>query len=296
MIVTGFRLFAALLLVLLSLLPTAQAMSNRYPPVLRWVYMADAEPINWEENGIAKGLEVEIVEQVAKSLGIRVEHLFYPWARAQMMVASGQADGMITTPTPTRFQYAVFGREMVIPEYCNVFVRKGNDRIINEVSRLDGLEDLRHYELLDFVGNGWTEAFMSWGYTIHKVPKLEQLPSMLAAGRHDLVVSSSSWMNWWINKKNLQNQIVEIETDWPNTRIHFVAMLSRKSPWLQTGLLRAIDEEVARMKRTGQWQALLRKYKNPHGFGKPFRSHLDAAYEAQHRFYTEYDQYPAWVR
>ena len=265
-------------------------------PVITWVYMADAEPMNWQENGVAKGIEVEIVQQICDNLGITVKHEFYPWLRAQEMVKSGDADGMMTTPTLTRFEYAVFGKEMTVPEYWNLFIKKGNANIAEQIPALKSVEDLKRFRLLDFLGNGWTEAYMKEGYTINRVPRIEQIPAMLAAGREDLSIMSSTWINWWAEKKGISDQIEEHEIDWPMTRFHFVLMLSRKSPWVEQGLIRAMDEELKKMKASGQWQDILRKYKNAHGSGKPFQSHLDDAYLTEKGFYADYDTYPIYVK
>ena len=55
------------------------------------------------------GLQPEIAEQVTARLGLKAEHGFYPWARANDMIRTGEADVFITTPTPARFAFAVFG-------------------------------------------------------------------------------------------------------------------------------------------------------------------------------------------
>lgn len=264
-------------------------------PVVKWVYMADAEPINWQENGVAKGLEVDIVEHIFNKLGIQVLHQFYPWARAQLMIKQGLADGMMTTPTPQRFEYAIFGKENVLPNYWNIFIKKGNERIAEKIPALTKLEDLRQFDLLDFIGNGWTDTFMNEGYSISRVAKVEQIPFMLANGRHDLAINSSTWINWWAEKQEIKDKLQEFEINWLWTRFHFVFMVSRKSVWSEKGLIRALDEEMKKMKETGIWTELLKKYKNPHGYGKPFLSHLDQVYEKKHGFYREYEKYPVYT-
>lgn len=265
-------------------------------PTLTLVYMADAEPINWQENGTARGIEPEIAQYVCDRLGIKVVHEFYPWARAQEKISTGEADAMITTPTPKRFQYAVFGREIILPNYLNIFIRKGNSVMAAKVKSFSRLEDLKPYNLIDFTGNGWSASFMKKkdGYNIHYVTRLEQLPVMLALDRADLLINSSSWINWWASKKGVSDQLEEHDIDWPWTRFHFVFMLSRKSEWVKRGLIRAFDEEIKKMKESGAWQEILRKYKNPHGLGKPFQSMLDAEYEQQYGFYSDYANYPMY--
>ncbi len=261
-----------------------------------WAYMSDAEPINWEENGVAKGVEVEIVNYILGKLGINVVHKFYPWKRAQLNVENGEADAMMTTPTTARFKYAVFGKENVLPNYWNLFIKKGNIKIAKAIKGMSKLEDLKPFELVDFIGNGWANAFMKSqnGYNIRKVARLGQLPTMLAASRCDLIINSSSWINWWAQKKGVQHQIEEHDIDWPMTRFHFVFMVSRKSSWIDKGLIKAMDEEIKKMKKSGAWHKILKKYKNPHGFGKPFISHLDKEYNKKHGFYKDYDSFPIY--
>lgn len=283
-------------LVLLTLLSAVPFHSQAASPTVTWVYMADAEPINWQENGVAKGIEVEIVEHVLGNLGIKVIHEFYPWQRAQEYVARGKADAMMATPTGVRFQYAAFGKVNVVPNYWNLFFKKGDTKMAQAVTKMTKLEDLKSYKLIDFLGNGWSAAFMRrpGGYMIHDVTRIEQIPLLLALGRCDLTINSSSWINWWAEKQGVQDQIEEYEIDWPWTRFHFVFMVSRKSPWIDKGLIRAMDQEAEKMKASGVWYKILRKYKNPHGFGKPFVSHLDEEYERQQGFYQDYETYPVY--
>ncbi len=121
------------------------------PQTVIWAYMADAEPINWEENGIAKGVEVEIVSHVLGNLGINVIHKFYPWKRAQVNVEYGKVDAMMTTPTAARFKYAIFGKENVLPNYWNLFIKKGNIRMAKAVRSMTKLDDLKPFRLVDFI-------------------------------------------------------------------------------------------------------------------------------------------------
>lgn len=69
--------------------------------------MTGAEPLCWEEDGVAKGIEVEIAEYIVSRLGLNFEPHFYPWARAQVMLKDGDLDCIITTPTDSRWSVTV---------------------------------------------------------------------------------------------------------------------------------------------------------------------------------------------
>ncbi len=265
-------------------------------PVVKIVYMEDAAPISWLENNVPNGILVEISNHICSNLGLKAEHVFLPWKRSQKMIEKGKADVMLTTPTGSRFKYAVFGKESVMPNYWNVFVHQDNVELAEKVKGFTSLEGLKPYEIVDFLGNGWAAAFLKKadGYTINEVPKFERIPIMLAKKRGDLVINSSTWTNWWAEKKGVRDQLVEIDVNWFFTRFHFVPMVSRKSPWVEKGLIRTMDQELLKMKQAGIWQKILAKYKNPHGFGKEFKTHLDAAYLEKGGFYKDYDNYPIY--
>ena len=120
---------------------------------------------------------------------------------------------MMTTPNERRWEYCVFGKEIVVPNYWNVFVAKDNPEMIEKAKKFKKLEDLKPYTLIDFIGNGWSESFMKDGYNIHRVPRLEQIPLMLAMKRADLIINSLNWINWWAEKKGLKDELVEIDVE-----------------------------------------------------------------------------------
>ncbi len=65
-----------------------------------------------------------------------------------------------TTPTSARFEYAVFAKEETCPNIWNLFIRKRDERMAKRIATLKSLEDLKACALTDFIGNGWTKAFM----------------------------------------------------------------------------------------------------------------------------------------
>lgn len=260
-------------------------------PVLTVVFMEGLEPLCWEENGKQMGEQPEIAQYVISKLGIKAKFLFLPWGRAQKMVENGTADLMMTTPNRARFKYAVFGREMTTPNYWNIFIRNDNIDMIKKAKHFKKIQDLKPFTVLDFIGNGWTEKYMkkSDGYKLELVPRIEQNVQKLAAGRGDFILSSSTSVNWFLYKLGFKNEIKEINFVTPQTRFHMTFMLSRKSPWLKKGLVRALDIELKKMKKSGEWLKVLKKYHDPYGYGVPFKSMISKEY-----FYKDYFKYPVY--
>ena len=260
-------------------------------PELTIVFAEGLEPLCWEENGRPQGLQPEIAQHVLSRLNIKARFRFLPWARAQQEVEDGRADLMMTTPNKARFEYAVFGREMTTPNYWNLFIKSDRKDLIDNARSFTSLSDLKPYTVLDFNGNGWTTHFMkeSDGYKIDTANTMEQVVKKLSLGRGDVIINSSASVNWFTRKLGLKDDITEVDFVAPGTRFHMVFQLSRKSPWVQKGLIKALDIELKKMKDSGAWLDALKKYKDPHGAGRPFTSMLDTAH-----FYTAYDSYPLY--
>ena len=265
-------------------------------PVMKFVYMENYAPFTFKnEHGKVIGIQPEIVQYIADQLGITVIHELYPWARSQSMVELGDADAMLTTPTAARFKYAIFAKEETCPNIWNLFVRKGDIKIENRIPTLKNLEDLKQFELIDFIGNGWTKAFMKKtdGFTnIRYVPDPGKLSLMLANGRGDMIISSSTLMNYHAIQHGIEGRIAEYNINWPWTRFHQVIQISRKSPWAKNGVIKAIDEVTRKMKKDGVYMKILKKYKSKVAEGYKFESQLDDSYLTKHGFYDDYDAMP----
>jgi polar amino acid transport system substrate-binding protein len=260
-------------------------------PPLTVVFAEGLEPLCWEENGKPMGEQPEIAEYVLSRLGIKARYLFLPWPRAQKLIERGDADLMMTTPSKARFELAAFGKEMTTPNYWNIFVRKGDTATIEKARAFKNLDDLKGFTILDFSGNGWTEAYMkrSEGFRIDTSAKMEQLVQILVRGRGDLTINSATAVNWFLQKLNLADQVEEIDLAIPATRFQMTFQVSRKSPWFEKGLVRALDIELKKMKDSGEWLKVLQKYRDPYASGRPFESR-----PVSDDFYRDYDRYTVY--
>ena len=291
-IMSFHSLYYILALALTSIVFLSQDCFAEAQPEIKVVFMEGLEPLCWEENGQPMGLQPEITQYVLSKLGIKAQYLFLPWARAQHMIENGEADLMMTMPTKSRFAFAVFGKEMTTPNYWNVFIKKNNVKLLEKAKNFQKLEDLKPYLILDFIGNGWSSTYLkeSEGYKVDRSPLMEQIVRKLVANRGDLTINSSTSVNWFLHKLKLVGQLEEIDIVAPGTRFHMTFQVSRKSPWVQKGLVKALDIELRKMKKSGEWLKILRKYKNPYANGKPFNSLINTE-----DFYKDYESYPTYV-
>jgi polar amino acid transport system substrate-binding protein len=75
-------------------LPPPRAVAPAPRPLL--FICEDWVPFEYMENGILKGIDVDITEQIMTTLGLPYEIKAYPWARAWMMVSNGKADAVLS--------------------------------------------------------------------------------------------------------------------------------------------------------------------------------------------------------
>ncbi len=74
-------------------------------------------PMTFEEDGVAKGAHVDIVDLVMKEIGILYEIQFVPWSRAVKMVEEGKADVLLTASyTEERDEWAYFSEDQKLAQ------------------------------------------------------------------------------------------------------------------------------------------------------------------------------------
>lgn len=127
------------------------------------------------------------------------------------------------------------------------------------------------------------------GFRLDTAPQMVNLVQKLVLERGDFTINSSTSINWFLHKLKATHQVEEIDLALPGTRFHMTFQLSRKSPWVEKGLVKALDQELKKMKDSGEWLKVLQKFKDPHGSGRPFKSQL-----VTDDFYRDYDNYPSF--
>lgn len=279
------RIFLLFWSLLTAVAPAVAVESN----IVRVVYMQEAPPISWEENGKPQGLEPAVAEYCLSRLGLKAQHGFYPWLRANEMIRNGEADLIITTPTQARFEYALFGKGKAVIQNWSLFIHQDNQELIAKAKKFTRLEELKPYTFVDYRGNGWTSAYLKEGYKIHQVTRIEQLPEMIALKRGDFTIENPGVIKWWARQTGADKKIVEVKTNLPNTKFHYVFIVSRQSPWLAKGLLKGLDAALGEMKKSGEWARVMKQYGFPLET-RDFKSQIQTE-----QFYLDYDSYPEFT-
>ncbi|WP_163834922.1 substrate-binding periplasmic protein [Spartinivicinus ruber] len=223
-------------------------------------YMEHWFPISQRTKNGMEGILIDIMnEALSNRLGISISHHGYPWIRAQEYVKDGVHDAMITTPTEERSKYGVFGKEPVLFRSYSIYVKKGNP-LVESLKKIQTLEDLKPFERVDYLGNGWTKKYMDGkGYKIHNVVKKYQMWRVLNAEQGgDYILENPFAIRTTLKKLGLHDEFIEIPTTLPELNFYYVIIASKKSPF--TKILPKFDEQIRAMKKDGSWDAILDKW------------------------------------
>lgn len=101
---------------------TQESNSNVSDKTIRMV-SSRWEPYEYEENGEAKGIGLELTREAFKRLGYEVKVEFVPFKRATEMIQNGEADVLTdVNRTAEREVYGIFSNEPLLTSYTCLFV------------------------------------------------------------------------------------------------------------------------------------------------------------------------------
>lgn len=124
---------------------------------LRVVYNEDYAPLSFRDQGVMRGVLIELMDELGRRLGVKVVHEGYPWERAQLMVRNGDADVFVTLVNPARGEYAV-ATAVPILRVNNYGVTARTNPQIAQLRAIKTLHDARSYAHVNFLGSGWAKA------------------------------------------------------------------------------------------------------------------------------------------
>lgn len=174
---------------------------------LRMVYFDTYPPFSYREGGQWRGILVDLVrEALEQGLGLPVEHLGYPWRRAQLMVQGGQADGFLTVPTAERRVYAEFTQAPLYQARAAIVYSK-RSRLAARFSQVRILADLLEVPHGNYFGNGWAAQNLK-AYDVEWSPTLEIVLRKLAQQRREVCVDNFPSLYHAVRSSRLRGELV----------------------------------------------------------------------------------------
>jgi len=227
---------------------------------MKLAYFESFPPYSWVEENKMTGILIDIVDEVIRDrLNIPVQHAGFPWARAQNLVKSGDSDAFITLPTPSRREYTVCSELGVISIEMKIFVKKGNP-LIPELMQIQHLEDLKKYDIVDYLGNGWIEHNLKEedGWAISLLVSSEQTYEVLNKGRAAIRMDVNHVGRHILKKLNLNKSIIELPK--PVVDPYFLNLCIRKSSEY-VNIIPQFENEFRNTQKDGMIEKIYDKYR-----------------------------------
>ena len=125
---------------LIAFLPGSGLAMNDERKALVLLGNENLAPVVYNDNGVAKGVAVDIAEAIGDRIGHEVKIVAANWEQAQEMVLNGDADGLLhINSSPKRNELFDFSIPLLRSEF-SLFVQSGN--IIN-IRTIDDLRSKR---------------------------------------------------------------------------------------------------------------------------------------------------------
>jgi len=224
----------------------------------RMAYFETYSPLSYRDNGGAlKGILVDVLEEVlGKRMGVAIQHLGYPWVRAQQLAKVGEVDAICTIATAARQEYAVASSESVVTAARRIFVR-ADSPLLAGLQQVQNLEDLRKLNpvVVSYVGNGWVPEHLG-GFKVVQGADFESGLKMLIARRGDIMIDNSLTMQFSLRRLPGGDQMMMMPAYLDAS--NFQLLISKLSP--HTGLLPEFDRTLAQYKKTSAYAEVLRRY------------------------------------
>ena len=151
------------------------------------VFHAAAPPFSvGEADGSVSGILPDALRLVAAHAQLPVRCLAYPWARAQEMVHTGEADALVTLRTEARDREMIFAETPLLQDEMQVYFRR--DRA-DAPSLRAGLNprEINGLGVLGYIADGWIKANVPVDAIVGRCQVPDDCVRRLGAGGGDIM-------------------------------------------------------------------------------------------------------------
>jgi|TARA_R110002072_G_scaffold86176_3_gene194544 polar amino acid transport system substrate-binding protein len=238
----------ALLLLLFAAIPAAAAAEN----TVYKLYINEYPPYQYSHGRVAKGFHIDLIKEVFRRIGARLEIRFLPWARAMAMLQTGQSDMAFAFYFPERARFLDYGQESITDQVTALYTRKETPLVY------DG--DLAALKTYNFA----VVRAVSYGKNLDKaikdgllqhitvVPNLDIAATMLLNRRVDIIASHRDGAAHIFRRLKAWDQVRELAPPLQAIKAYLVYSKARKL----TALRQRVDQVLREMKQDGSYAAL----------------------------------------
>ena len=212
-------------------------------------------PFAYEVDGKLTGIDIDVLNEAAKRIGVEVRINAYPWIRVMKSVENGTIDGGFAAfRTREREKFCLYTEILHFEEF-QLFVRKGNEFRYSDISELYGKTIGKDRGV--FVGDEFEQAAKEGKIRLKEVSDMN-MPNMrklLNAGRLDAAIGDLGVMMYHFKSLGIERDIVPIGPVGKKTGAYLV--LSKASPLRdKTGLQNKFRAALQQIKEDGTYQKI----------------------------------------
>lgn len=215
-------------------------------------------PYGFEENGIIKGIAVDVLNEAFARQGYGIELKMFPWTRSLQMVEDGDTDGIFCAfYSEERAVYMQYLNEPIASEAQYVYTLK--DSPVKFDGTLNSLKPYRIGVIQDwFYGADFEAAVKARTLNVEEVTDLPINLQKLLDGRIDAIVNPHLSTLYYLKQMNIQDKVIEQSIPFREPSGLYLAFTKKR--FVDQELIRKIDEELVRMKTDGTYQKIIDRY------------------------------------
>lgn len=215
-------------------------------------------PFIFANNDITKkitGIDIDILEEIAKRLDLKLKISQYPWSRSLLMLKEGKIDGITSiAQNQKRKKYVAYTS---IPYYTlstRFYVLKGNSNLIKKY------EDLYKFNIGVVQNSLYFKQFDN-DSEIKKtsVTREIQLLRMLDIKRFQVFIGTDAQVDYQVAQSQYKRKF-EKAVYRPNNNVNLFIAFSRKSPFASRSNIKAFDKVILDLKKEGIIKKIAARY------------------------------------
>ncbi len=216
----------------------------------------DYAPLEFHEGGKLTGFHVELVNEVAASIGLTVDWMEVPWVRAQKMVEAGEADGITyISPTPERSKWAIFSDANILTSGSfNFLIRADSKDTMKYTGNAE--EFLKNRTLLVIRGFNLPEAITKANPKCAEAPTMTNMIDMLLAKRNDVAIINYDDFIAAFKGTPAETKLMMLDPPVSSFKNYIAFTLVKNS----TGLSEKFGKAMIAFKKTARYGELKKKY------------------------------------
>ncbi len=264
-----FTLAPLFLLLMASMLHGAPVKQTLTIAVEEW------PPLEYRENGMAKGVNIEVIRRIMKRLDVPVAFQFYPFARSWMLVQKGKVDAISNVSyQPNRDQALLYTDEQrafyttgkmptnfLWPAEFSLFMRRRDEASVSFKSYSQkGIKDYTFGVVKDY---SYDPAFRDADLRRKTYPSAELAFQAMANGEIDLFPMETTVGHYMLQKLGLSEKL-KLYAGPPLLKKPYMLAFARHSlyPDIES-LSRRFYVELAAMRESGEYDSIYESYIRP---------------------------------